>query len=275
MSTSPAVDDVDGEPASALGAAGKFGEAEGVAHPTATSRPAATATIRQARSHRPRRRREKAEVRWDICEEACTGSLSLGLRVAAPNGGQDVHDAAIWPQRGRPTPGVGWPSDTHEEVAMNQLIVVAFDHFDDAKTAMASLRSLERDGRIRFEDTAIVQRDPDGTAHVKNEVSGTTETAAVVGAIVGGFVTFMFPLAGAAIGAAVGAAVGAAMDRGVSADFIDEVKKTLRPGRSALFLVAKQSDADATTAALRPFKGEVIQTTLDSEMEDALRQALV
>jgi uncharacterized membrane protein len=158
---------------------------------------------------------------------------------------------------------------------MNQLLVVAFDHFDDARTAMASLRSLEREGRIRFEDTAIVERDPDGTAHVKNEVSGTTETATVVGAVVGGIVAFVFPLAGIAIGAAVGAAIGAALDRGVSADFIDEVKTTLRPGRSAMFLVVKESDADATLAALRPFKGDVIQTTLDSEAEEALRQALV
>ena len=132
---------------------------------------------------------------------------------------------------------------------MNQLIVVAFDHFDDARAALASLRSLEREGRIRFEDTAIVERDPDGTAHVKNEVSGTTETAAVVGAIVGGLITFVFPPAGAVLGAAFGAAIGAAMDKGVSANFIDDVKKTLTPGRSALFLVVKQSDADATTAA--------------------------
>jgi uncharacterized membrane protein len=158
---------------------------------------------------------------------------------------------------------------------MNQLLVVAFDHFDDARTAMASLRSLERAGRIRFEDTAIVERDPDGTAHVKNEVSGTTETATVVGALVGGIVAFAFPLAGIAIGAALGAAIGAALDRGVSADFVDEVKTTLRPGRSAMFLVVRESDADATLAALRPFKGDVIQTTLDSEAEEALRQTLV
>src|SRR2546425_12665477 len=85
---------------------------------------------------------------------------------------------------------------------MNQLIVVAFDHFDDARAALASLRSLEREGRIRFEDTAIVERDPDGTAHVKNEVSGTTETAAVVGAVIGGFVTLMVPPAGGAVRAA-------------------------------------------------------------------------
>ena len=55
----------------------------------------------------------------------------------------------------------------------------------------------------------------------------------------------------------------------------DEVKTTLRPGRSALFLVVRQSDADATIAALRPFSGDVIQTTLDTETEEALRRALI
>jgi uncharacterized membrane protein len=157
---------------------------------------------------------------------------------------------------------------------MNQLIVVAFDHFDDARDAMKQLRALEREGKIRFEDTAIVERDPDGTAHVKNEVSGTTETAAVIGAVVGGLLAFVFPLAGIAIGAALGALVGRSLDSGVSDQFVDEVKETLRPGRSALFLVVKESDADATLAVLRPFSGDVIQTTLPAETEEALRQAL-
>ncbi len=157
---------------------------------------------------------------------------------------------------------------------MHQLLVVAFDHFDDARNAMNSLRALERQGRIRFEDTAIVERDPDGKAHVKNEVSGTTETAAVVGAAIGAIVGFVFPLAGMAIGAALGAVVGAALDTGVSGDFVDDVKKTLRPGRSALFLVVKESDADATLATLRPYKGDVIQTTLPTEAEEALRHAI-
>ena len=157
---------------------------------------------------------------------------------------------------------------------MNQLIVVAFDHLDDARKAMKRLRDLEADGRISFEDTAIIERDPDGKAHVRNEVSGTTEGAAAIGAIVGGVLGFAFPLAGIALGAALGAAVGSLLDTGVGGDFIDDMKGTLTPGRSALFLVVKQADADPVIAALRDFEGEVIQTTLDSEAEEALRQAL-
>ena len=96
----------------------------------------------------------------------------------------------------------------------------------------------------------------------------------MIGALIGGVLTFVFPPLGAAIGAAAGAVVGASLDTGVSGSFVDEVKRTLRPGRSALFLVVKESDADATMAALRPFRGDVIQTTLPTESDDALRQAL-
>lgn len=74
-------------------------------------------------------------------------------------------------------------------------------------------------------------------------MSATTEKATVVGALLGGLVGLLFPLAGMAIGAAAGAAVGAATDTGVRRSFVDEVKTTLRPGRSALFLVVTRSEA--------------------------------
>lgn len=157
---------------------------------------------------------------------------------------------------------------------MNQLIVVGFDHFDDARNALQSLRGLENEGRIRFEDTALVERDPDGTAHVKNEVSGTTEKSAAVGALIGALLGFLFPVAGLVIGAAAGAAIGASLGTGVSGDFVDQVKETIRPGSSALFLVVKQHEADPVIAALRQFHGTLIQTTLPSEAEAAIREAL-
>jgi len=152
---------------------------------------------------------------------------------------------------------------------MNQLIVVAFDHLDDARKAMKSLRALESEGRVRFEDTAIIEREPGGTAHVRNEVSGTTETGAVIGAILGGVLSFVFPLAGIVIGAAAGAAIGASLDTGVDQSFVEDVRDKLQPGRSALFMVTKEADADALMAVLRQSHGEIIQTTLPTEAEVA------
>ena len=157
---------------------------------------------------------------------------------------------------------------------MSQLVVVGFNQLDHARDAMRRLRDLEKADRIKFEDTAIVERTEDGEAHVRNEVSGTTETGAVVGAVLGGLLVFAMPVVGLVIGGAVGAAFGALLDRGVSGKFVDDVKETLQPGRSALFLVVKDAAADSLIPALRDFEGNVIQTTLDEEAEEALRQAL-
>ena len=157
---------------------------------------------------------------------------------------------------------------------MSQLVVVGFNNVEDARTAMKRLRGLEHAGHISFEDTAIVERTEDGQTHVRNEASGTTETGAAVGAVLGGLLIFALPVVGIAIGAAVGAAFGALLDRGVSGKFVDDVKQTLQPGRSALFLVVKDAEADALIPALRDFEGDVIQTSLDEEAEEALRAAL-
>ncbi len=158
---------------------------------------------------------------------------------------------------------------------MNNLIVVAFDHLEDARNAMKRLREIEAQGKVSFEDTALVERLPDGGAHVRNELSGATETGAAIGAVIGAIVTFVFPLAGAALGAVLGGAIGAALDTGVSPKFVEDVKKSLAPGRSALFLVVREADVDAVAAALRGFPGDIVQTTLDTETEEQLRQALV
>jgi uncharacterized membrane protein len=157
---------------------------------------------------------------------------------------------------------------------MSQIVVVSFDSEDDARSALKTLRGLEHGGAIRFEDTAIVVHHANGKVEVKNEVSGTTETGAVVGALLGGLLFVIFPLAGIALGAAAGAGIGAALGNGVDRKFVEDVKAQLPAGKSALFLVIKDTVADAVIPALRSYHGELIQTTLDSETEESLRQAL-
>jgi uncharacterized membrane protein len=158
---------------------------------------------------------------------------------------------------------------------MNQLFVIGFDKEEDARSAMKSLRGLESGGDLHFEDTAIVTRDPDGKAHVKNELSGATETGAAVGGLIGLVIAgFLFPVVGLAIGALVGGAIGAVTHSGVEGSFVQEVKEQLKPGTSALFLVVKSGSADQLAAALRPYTGKVIQTTVDDDLEDTLKAAL-
>ena len=53
-----------------------------------------------------------------------------------------------------------------------------------------------------------------------------------------------------------------------------EVREDLRPGNSALFVVAREGNMDAVIAALAPYRGTLRQTTLPTEVEESLRRAL-
>ena len=158
---------------------------------------------------------------------------------------------------------------------MDQLFAISFDTEESAVAAMRSLRGLEHEGKIHFEDTAIVTRDPDGTPHVRNETSAATETGAAIGGGIGLLVAgVIFPVIGVAIGAAAGAAIGALTHKGVEGKFVEEVKANLQPGTSALLLVTQRVDEGLLIAAVRPYKGTIIDTTVDEETRTALEDAL-
>lgn len=157
---------------------------------------------------------------------------------------------------------------------MSDLVVLSFARAEEAGEAMRSIRQVERNGRIHLEDTAVVTKDADGKVRVNNEVSGATEKGAVAGAILGPLLMFLFPIAGIAIGAGAGALIGRMFDTGVDGKFVKEVKENLSPGTSALFLVIRNGEATALVSALRAYEGEVLQTTLSSELEEEIRRAL-
>lgn len=158
---------------------------------------------------------------------------------------------------------------------MDQLFVITFDTEEAARDAMRSLRGLEHEGKIHFEDTAIVTRDADGTPHVRNELSAATETGAAIGGGIGLLLAgVIFPVVGVAIGAALGAAIGALTHKGVEGAFVTQVKNDLKPGTSAVLLVTQRADDELLVAALRPYEGRVIETTVDDELKAALDEAL-
>ena len=156
---------------------------------------------------------------------------------------------------------------------MSEFIAVTFDDADQATAALGSVRSLEHEGKIHLNDTAVVTKSADGQVSVKNEASSGTETGAVVGGILGAMLFLVFPVAGIVGGAIVGGLVGRAVSPGVDGSFVKEVGDDLPAGGSALFLLIKDGDIGLIVAALRRYEGRVRQTTLDEDAEQALEDA--
>jgi len=157
---------------------------------------------------------------------------------------------------------------------MADFLAVTFDGADDAASALRSIRAIEGADKIKLEDTAVVRKDADGKVTIHNEASSGTETGAVVGAILGGLVLVVFPVAGIVGGAVAGGLIGRAAAPGIDGKFVKEVGDDLKPGGSALFLQIKGGDTGILVAALRQYKGTVRQTSLPDDVEDALEDSL-
>jgi uncharacterized membrane protein len=156
---------------------------------------------------------------------------------------------------------------------MSNLIVVTFDNEEEAGKVRETLKS--QSANINLDDSAVVVKDAEGEIHVKNEVDRGVAVGALgggaLGLLIGGL---LFPVGGLVLGALGGALVGKMLDMGVDKKFVDDVSEHLQPGTSALFVIVREANPNVALAALRPYKGKVIQTSLPPEAEAELRRIL-
>jgi uncharacterized membrane protein len=158
---------------------------------------------------------------------------------------------------------------------MSDLIVITFDNVDEAGKVRESLRSIEREGLLRLDDSAVIVREEDGKVHVKDEIDRGVKVGAVGGGLLGLFIGFIFfPLGAIIIGVLGGALIGKSTDLGISKKFVKEVTASLEPGTSAIFFMVRDGNPNAIVGVLRPYKGEIYQDTLTAEDEETLRRIL-
>jgi uncharacterized membrane protein len=158
---------------------------------------------------------------------------------------------------------------------MSYLVAITFEDPDEAGKVRKTLSSIEHTGHLSLDDSAIVVKDEDGKVHLKNEVDRGVKIGAVGGSMLGLLLaSVFFPIGGLVLGALGGALVGKLADTGVSQKFVKEVSDEMQPGSSAIFFIVRGDDPNPTVAALREYKGKLLQTTLPEEAEQTLRRHL-
>jgi uncharacterized membrane protein len=156
---------------------------------------------------------------------------------------------------------------------MSDLVAIAYPDVATAQQVAANVAEAQKAHLIELDDLVIVERRPDGK--VKLHQPSVAGAGALGGAAWGGLIGLIFfvPLFGMAIGAATGAAAGAMSDAGIDDKFMKELGERLQPGGAALIALVRKMNAERLLSEVK-IPGEVIQTSLSADAEEALRGAL-
>jgi uncharacterized membrane protein len=154
---------------------------------------------------------------------------------------------------------------------MSDLIIIGYDDHATAQRAYEEVQKLQHDHVVALTGLAVVSVDDTGRSHVETPgrlVSGSAASGALWGMIFG--ILFLVPIGGLLLGGAMGALVGKLGKSGIDASFRDRVQAMLTPGKAAVVVMATKITEDRFAAAMKPYGGQVLQTSLSVEDEKEL-----
>lgn len=148
------------------------------------------------------------------------------------------------------------------------LVGVAFEQPLKAQEFLLAMSRLRADGSLQLKDAVIVAKSVDGAVKVTETIDPTPGRSALSGAMwtgllglfVGGPVGW---LAGIGIGAGAGAVTAKVVDLGIPDEWVDWFKQAVRPGTSAVVILAEDVNVHALEREAERFRGaELIESTL-------------
>jgi uncharacterized membrane protein len=139
-----------------------------------------------------------------------------------------------------------------EQEAELHLLLAVFDRNTEASQAMYRLKQVAEEGSIEVKATAALQRDPNRKVHVNRMGDPSDDT----GNIIGGLLAMMFPSTLLVGNGGVRSARGS-RQRYAGPDFshqdLERAGNDLRPGQSALLVVARDPFVDQISWALQGY----------------------
>ena len=157
---------------------------------------------------------------------------------------------------------------------MSDLVAIAYPNLETAREVSRNVGQAQKAHLIELDDMVIAEHRNDGK--LKLHQPSLAGVGAAGGALWGGLIGLLFlaPLVGMAVGAASGAVAGKMTDAGVNDDFLKQLGARLEPGAAALIALGSSQAPDKLLERLRPYGGDVIQTSLSTEEEERLRSSL-
>jgi uncharacterized membrane protein len=156
-----------------------------------------------------------------------------------------------------------------------ELIAIGYEDEETAYRAAEEVERLAKDLVIEPEAVAVIVRDQNGRYKVTTNHHPVAEgvTWGMLWGVLFGLLFFV-PVFGLAVGGIFGALFGVLDKIGVDKQFQQEVRDMVKPGTSALFMVVDKITTDKAVAALSKYGGRVLKSSLSTDAEQKLEEAL-
>jgi len=153
---------------------------------------------------------------------------------------------------------------------MEKMLVAVFDNESNAYDGSRALAQLDADGTIAVHAQAVIKKNPDGTATVK-EVNDAFPVGSVAGTTVGSLIGLLEGPVGLAVGATTGLFAGMVRDlyvSGVDAQFVDDATSMLTPGKCAVIAEISEEWETPVDTRMEAIGGIVVRTPTQAVEQD-------
>ena len=162
-----------------------------------------------------------------------------------------------------------------DAISPDKVVVVAFSDDGKAFEALATVKQLDRDGRIDLVEAVVVTRDQDGRVHVKDEAGDHS----LVGTASGGLIGLLIGILGGPLGVLLGGATGLLLgslydldDADTTESALGEVSKSVQVGRNSLLAQVIEQFPEVLDADMAQLGGSVVRRPV-YEIEDEIARA--
>ncbi|MGD0952816.1 MAG: DUF1269 domain-containing protein [Methanotrichaceae archaeon] len=155
---------------------------------------------------------------------------------------------------------------------MAELLAIVYPNEGRAAEVMAKLKELSSEYLIDLEDAVLVTKNTEGKVKL-HQTMDVTEAGAIFGAFWGLLIGLIFfiPIGGLIMGAIAGAIGGKLTDYGIDDNFAKSLSNEMKPGSSAIFMLARKVPTDKVETELAKFGGKIMRTSLSTDAEAKLQ----
>jgi len=153
---------------------------------------------------------------------------------------------------------------------MERMLVVVFDNERNAYEASRALNQLDAEASITVHAESVISKEPNGAVTVK-QAEGDFPIRTIAGTAIGSLIGLLGGPLGMVVGATAGAVAGSFGDvyvAGVNADFLDELRPVLTPGKYAVVADISEEWVTPVDTRMEALNGVVFRTARTAFEQD-------